>query len=149
MANNANTPTLKHKKFAKAYIENQGNASKAALEAYNIKPEDAPTIGYQNMQKPIVQQTITELLNKAGIDLETLTDYGNEALQNNLTLGKPSQAVGADLLKFYYKLHNAIPKEGKGMIKQERKVLLDKDYNVLREELSTIVTRSQDLLQDL
>ena len=149
MANNPKRPSLKQKAFAKKYIEYKGNGAKAALEVYDTTKEYAKNVAYITLQKEGTKRAIEEIMNKNQLDLDTLTEYGSEAIQNNLTLGKPSQAVGADLLKFYYKLHNVIPKEGKGIIKQERKILLDKDYNVLREELSTTITRSQDLLQDL
>jgi len=143
------TPTLKQRKFAKKYIENGGNASKAVLEVYNVKTTDAKTIGYQNLQKPIVQKTIQELLNKNGLKLEDLTEFTTKAIKHNLTYGKASQAVGADLLKFTYKLHNAIPDKTHRTVKEVKKVFLDKDFNEVKTELEASITTTQALLNDL
>ena len=149
MSNNANTPTLKQKMFAKKYIEYKGNASKAALEVYDTKPELSQQVGHITLKQEGTQRAIEEILAKNQIDLETLSAYGSEALQNNLTLGKPSQAVGADLLKFYYKLYNVIPSNPKVVMKQERKEIYSKDYKTIKEELTTTVSASQELLNDI
>lgn len=149
MANNSNTPTLKQRKFAKEYVKNGGNASKAVMEVYNTKKKNAHLIGYQNMKKPVVQKTIQELLNKNGLRLEDLTEITTKAIKHNLQYGKASQAVGADLLKFTYKLHNAIPDKVNHTIKEERKVLVDKDFNTIKEELTQSVSTTQALLNDL
>ena len=102
MANNSNTPTLKQKAFAKKYIEYKGNATKAALETYDVKSNRAHTLGYQNINKPVVQKEINRLLDENGLDLNKLTYLTNDAILNNLENGKASQAVRTDLLKFFY-----------------------------------------------
>lgn len=149
MANNSNTPTLKQRKFAKEYVKNGGNASKAALEVYDTKKSDSHVIGYQNLQKPVVQKTIQDLLNKSGLKLEDLTEITTKAIKHNLQYGKASQAVGADLLKFTYKLHNAIPDKVTRVVKEERKVLLDKDFNEVKTQLEATITTTSQLLSDL
>lgn len=101
--------TLREKKFAKAYIENNGNAALAARTAYNVKQGASRQLGTQVLHKPVVAERITTLLAKSGITLDFLNDKGFTALQNNLDNGRPSQAVGASLLQFYYKLYDALP----------------------------------------
>lgn len=142
-------PTLKQRKFAKKYIENGGNASKAIMEVYDVKQQNAKTLGYQNLQKPIVQKTIQELLNKNGLNLEDITGMTTKMITHNMKYGKASQAVASDLLKFTYKLHNAIPDKAHRVVKEERKILVDKDFNVLKEELTQSVSTTNQLLQDL
>lgn len=154
MANNNNTPTIKQKMFAKAFVEgilkeNKPNASKAALETYNVKPANAPNLGYQLMEKEPVQIEIKSLLDKAGITLDYLSDSSKDAIDYNLKGGKPSQAVGADLLKFMFKLHNAVPEKRTRTIKEERRVILSHDYQTLKNELKLTQTKTQELLQDL
>lgn len=142
-------PTLKQKKFAKAYVENGGNATQAALETYNTQAKQAKVIGYQNINKPVVKKTIEELLNKNGLNLEKLTELTTSAIKNNLKNGKPSQAVGADLLKFTYKLHNALPDKTTRIIRENKKIIMDKDYNTLKTELEQTVSLTTELLNDL
>lgn len=150
MANNSNTPTFKQRKFAKAYIENNGNASKAALEAYDTFPAQAKTIGYQALQKPIVQKTIQELLDKKGITLDYLSDEVKDAISFNLKEGKASQAVGADLLKFMFKLHNAIPASKQVKLSYSRsEKIASQDYKEITKELAKISQTTQKLLEDL
>lgn len=142
-------PTFKQIKFAKAYIKNQGNASKSALEVYDVKRKDAKTVGYDTLHKPIVQKTIQELLNKNGLKLDDIIAQTTKSIKHNLTYGKASQAVGADLLKFTYKLHNAIPSSKNVTTKEVKKVFLDKDFNEVKTELEASITTTQALLNDL
>ena len=54
------TPSLKQKKFVEAYVENGGNATKAALVAYDTdSTKDAANIGTQALKKPHVQDLIS------------------------------------------------------------------------------------------
>lgn len=149
MANNSNTPTLKQIKFAKEYVKNGGNASKAAYEVYNIKKKNAHTVGYQNINKPVVKRTIQEMLDKNGLKVDELVKMTTKGIKHNLTYGKASQAVGADLLKFVYKLHNVIPEGKQTTTKEIRKVFIDKDFNTVKEELTQSISLTQELLNDL
>ena len=63
--------------------------------------------------------------------------------------GKPSQSVLLEYIKHTHKLYNTMPSSNKVNIKQEYKVLLGKDYNILKQELTETLTRSQELLDDL
>lgn len=143
------TLTLKEKQFAKKYIEYQGNGAKAALDVYNTNKRNSRNVAHITLKKPHVQQEIKDLLNKNGLDLETLTGVTQEAIYNNLQNGKASQAVGADLLKLMFKLHNVMPSTTKVTIKQERKELLSRDFDSLKEELTQSVTTTQELLKDI
>lgn len=142
-------PTLKMRMFAKKYIEYKGNGAKAALEVYDTNKRDAKNVAHITLKKPIVQKEIKELLTKKGLDLDNLTDYTKNAIVNNLTYGKASQAVGADLLKFMYRLHNVVPGKEVRTVKEERKIVLSHDFNTVKEQLSTTISRSQELLKDL
>lgn len=51
--------SLKQEKFVEAYIENGGNATQAALVAYDVnKKIDASNIGRQNLDKPYIKEII-------------------------------------------------------------------------------------------
>lgn len=135
--------------FAKKYVEYKGNGLRAALDVYDTTPKNAKNVAHITLKKPVVQEEIKSLLNKAGLDLDTLTGFTTDAIVNNLKYGKASQAVGADLLKFAFKLHNVVPGKESKKIVETRKVTLSKDFNVIKEELTQSVSKSQELLSDL
>lgn len=141
-------PTAKQKAFVKAYIKRKFNASAAASDVYDVKKDQSANLGHQVLNKPIVQQTIKEELTKAGISLDYVNDTMKEAMELNKA-GKPSQAVLAQLIIHAHKLYNAVPDRVKVTIKQERKELLSKSYDELKEELVSTITTSQAILQDL
>ena len=141
-------PTPKQRLFAKAYIKNKFNATKSALEIYDTTYKGAKRIGNNNLKIPIVIKTIQEELASEGITME----YTNKILKNALEVnqdGKPSQAVLADLIKHIHKVYYNQPSGNRITVKQEYKVLLDKDYNTIRRELIETNTRTQELLNDL
>ena len=142
-------PTPKQKQFVKEYIKNKFNGSKAALQVYDVKNKDsAKEIAHQNLQKEVVQNEVQRQLAQSGITLEYVNSTMYDAMEFNKQ-GKASQAVLADYVKHAHKLYNALPKDKKVVVKEERRVLLSKDLEVLKGELTTTVIRSQELLQDL
>ena len=51
--------TLKQRKFVKGYIKNGGNATQAALEAYDTDNDNvAGMLGSENIRKPKIKQAI-------------------------------------------------------------------------------------------
>ena len=76
-------PTFKQKAFAKAYVENKGNGTKAALEAYNPKnPETANAIASENLHKPIVRQEINRVLREQGVTVKRAAAAVGDNLDN-------------------------------------------------------------------
>ena len=141
--------SLKQKLFAKKYVQTMGNAQQAALEVYNTtKKVHAANIGRVNLTKPVVQEEIKKILLKKGIDLEWGSEKLKEAIQMNLEEGKPSQAVGADLLKFIFKLHDVIPGAKSLNLSYSKKEVVDKDYSQLKEELTKLQKLTSQLIDD-
>ncbi len=141
--------SLKQKLFAKQYVETLGNKQKASLGVYNVKSKrNANSIAYQNLQKPLVQQEIKHLLQKKGLDPDYLSDNLKDAIENNLKYGKASQAVGADLLKFTYKLWDLIPSNKNLNLNYSRKEIISKDYDEVKKELSKLSEMTKKLLSD-
>lgn len=67
-------PTVKQTKFVKAYVENGGNGTQAALSAYDTNDYDtANQIAVENLQKPTVKAAIEAALEKHGITIEKAT----------------------------------------------------------------------------
>ncbi len=140
-------PSLKQRKFAKAYVENGGNGTKAVLASYNVKDRRnagilAPTL----LDNPMVQGEITKILNTSGLNLETLSDNAKSALQNSLA-AKPSFAAGVNLLQFLFKLHGVSPVNKSVALKwSAQQNMPTKDYDSLREELQRLNKSVSQLL---
>lgn len=99
---------LKEKKLVTEYVKNNFNKRQAALKVYNVNPNNASSLGKQVLDRPHVQEYLAEQLDKAGLSLDDLNGYLTTSVKKNMD-GKPSQAVAADLIKFGYRLHNALP----------------------------------------
>lgn len=67
------TLTLKQLKFTKAYINNGGNGTQAALEAYDTNPQSARQIASDNLTKPDIRQTIEKALTENGLTPHEIT----------------------------------------------------------------------------
>ena len=55
-------PTLKQQRFILAFIENGGNATQAALAAYDTTYATARVIGCENLTKPTIRREIDRLM---------------------------------------------------------------------------------------
>ena len=149
VANNSNTPTLKQKLFAKAYVKHRGNGAKAAMEAYDTNGKTAKGIAYQNINKPVVQKEIKGQLIEAGLGIEDLNQYSKQLISNNLQ-GKPSQAVAASMIQFAYKLHNVLPATKKmSMNLSIKDQVVSKDFDELRKLAEKQTEVMQALLQEI
>lgn len=101
--------TIKEKKLVKNYIDT-GSKTEAALKAYDTKQrKTAYEIAKRALKRPVVHEYLVQMLEKKGLSLEDLGDKLHSAINKNLKEAKPSMAVGADLLKFSFKLLDAVP----------------------------------------
>ncbi len=102
--------TLKQYQFANEYISNGGNATKAALVAYDTdRPTTAQVIGSENLRKPMVCEYIEQLLAKRdGLTLENALESLSQCLHAPM---KPTISAGEKLaaITLLLKLHKAIP----------------------------------------
>lgn len=141
---------LRSKAIAKAYVKAKFNGAAAGMEVFNTtKRTSAKSMMTKALKVPQVQNDIQEELSKAGMDKEFINKALHKGITHNLTYGKASQAVGADLLKQVMKVYNYLPKDSKTVVTEKRKVLLGKDYNTIKEELTQSVSTTQALLSDL
>lgn len=142
-------PSLKQKIFAKKYVDTLGNAQQAALEVYDVKNKvNAGNIGHANLKKPHIQEEIRKILERKGITLDDMTNDLGDAIKMNLAEGKPSQAVGADLLKFAFKLHDVIPGNKNLSLSFSKKEVVDKDYDEIKKELARLNALTSKLIDD-
>jgi phage terminase small subunit len=92
---NGNRLTFKRKQFAKEYVKNGGNGTQAALKVYDTKsPNVANNIASENLQVPIVAQTIEELASSVGVN-------SNGILKNinRLAVQEPEKVTADTVLK--------------------------------------------------
>lgn len=76
--------TFKQKLFVDQYISNFGNATKAAMKAYDCKNiNNAAVIGCQNLRKLNVRREIDRILGLAGINEETIANKLKEKIMEN------------------------------------------------------------------
>ena len=84
--------TIKENEFGEAYIECKGNATKAYLEVFpNVKRESAKVLGCNLLAK--INLSMSELLDKIGIDDHMLTQKLLEGLNATTTTGKGKDKV--------------------------------------------------------
>lgn len=94
--------SLKQLKFAREYVESSGNGTQSALKTYDTKdPNTASMIASENLRKPIVQEAILDILERSGIDLDTVTHIHSRNMKQDKHLGVSQTAV-----QDAYKLHN-------------------------------------------
>ena len=142
-------PTMKQKLFAQEYVRNKGNKTQAVLAVYDTKSKrNAHSIADDLMVKPVVQEEIKKQLNKAGLDLDYLGDSIKSSIDQNLQLGKPSQAVAMDGIKFLYRLHNVIPANKNMNMNYSKKVVENQSYDEIKETLEKLNKVTEKLLLD-
>tara|TARA_R100000750_G_scaffold45244_2_gene30375 strand:+ start:631 stop:1140 length:510 start_codon:yes stop_codon:yes gene_type:complete len=77
--------SLKQKGFAKDFVENKGNASKAAKSNYNVSSDNmAAVIGSKNLDNPMVQSEIEKLMEEKNIDGNLMMDKLKEGMDANV-----------------------------------------------------------------
>lgn len=82
--------TPKQAKFVKEYVRNDGNGTKAALKAYDVKNEHtANVMAAENLAKPGIQQALLKAAERMGITEEKIMQpvvdaLGDESLDMRL-----------------------------------------------------------------
>ena len=143
-------PQGKVKAIAKAYIKNKFNGAATGMEVYNTTNRNsAKRMISKALKSPEVKNAIQEELAAVGITREYINKQMYKAIDKNIELGKPSQAVGAQLLIQAQKIYNYLPKDQATKVRETRKVFLDKDFNTVKEELTQSISLTQSLLNDL
>jgi hypothetical protein len=139
--------SLKNKKFARAYIKNNGDGAKAALETLDAKPQYAKNAALAQLDQPLVQAEIERLLDKAGLDLDTITGNSREIITKGME-AKPTFAAAVGHLEFIYKAHGVSPVNkslsvklsGKQQIATQDITQLTNDIKTLKEQMDKLLT---------
>ena len=100
--------TLKQLKFIQIYIES-GNATKAAMEAYNCKNENAAAVfGSENLRKPKIACEIEKYRKKGGLSIQKAINAINDGYDAEKK-GSPDHNVRLRSADMTLKLANAYP----------------------------------------
>lgn len=143
-----NKPSLKMKMVAKKYVENGGNKKDAILSVYEVKKDaTASAMTKQVFDNPMVQDEIEKILDRKGLTKDYFTDLMKESIELNMQ-GKPSQAQAVDLIKYGLKLHNVEPVKKSMNLSYTKKVIENKGYTELKEELTRLNNLTQKILED-
>jgi len=139
--------SLKQKQFVKAYIENGGNATKAALETYNVKNYNtAHAIASENLQKPTIKQALGEVSERGGIT----NDYIFEKLKTAAEAGLGINAKNSDSLNalaLMVKINGLQPPQKTAHLRIEmKKGYGEKSLDEIQKDLESLSVASQELL---
>ncbi|MGH2612144.1 MAG: terminase small subunit [Rhabdochlamydiaceae bacterium] len=132
----------KEKSFAKEYIKRDGNRIEAVIHSkYTVKNNDrklASNLGSQLLDKPRVQEEISKILNKAGLDTESLAQDSRRVLEEGL-IAKPSFAAAVSHLEFLYKIQGVSP------VAKSMKLSLSKTDKMVHEDHETLMEQLNKL----
>ena len=103
-------PTPKQRRFILAYVSNGGNATQAALIAYNTTDYlTAKSIGCENLTKPYIRREIEKLMGNVKLTIEDAIQTIKEALEAKGNKG-PDWNARLKAADMTLKLADAYPK---------------------------------------
>ena len=144
--------TVKQRKFVKRYLENGGNGTQAALDAYNTDdPKVAKVIASKNLTLDNIKMEIELALERAGLSDE----YISELLRDATTAGMGVKATNADSLRgidMMLKLKGAYPtaiQKSAHIRIDYRQQLMHKSTEELEEELRNMQAYTNEFLDDI
>lgn len=144
------TPTIKQKMFAQAIIRNKGNATKSAMEVYDVKSRrNAKIIGVTNMQKEVVKEEIQEIMKQQGMTPGYILQKMDQSLNQSIGV-KAKNADAVKLLDMMLKLSDAYPK--KQSIHKSMSIkynLSQEDATIAQSKLSQLHDTTASLLAEL
>jgi hypothetical protein len=142
-----NKLTIKQRKFIKEYART-GNGTQSVLSAYNIKNKQvASNYSTELIKKPLIKKSIEQVLNRSGLDLDSISDKVGSILHSEIKEVKANDALrAADIL---YRLHNAYPASKSISARFNiTKKYEDMKYQEVLKELDTIRHKTNKMLND-
>jgi hypothetical protein len=145
-----NKASFKEKQFARKYIEQNGNGTAAALEAYNANRDSAEVIASRNMQKPRVLEEIDKILKKKGLNSDSyLADKIHESLEASIGV-KATNKDAVSIINMLLKVSNSYPASKHVSLSYSKKEYsLTKPYSEVQQDLEQTTLASTTLIKDL
>ena len=145
-----NKPSLKMKKFAKAYVENGGNGVQAALASYDADYNNAQKIAHDNLEKPLVIEEINRLLEKTGLTDDQYIATNIKTIIDNGVHVKVTAKEALNALNMLLKVKNAYPKNvNKSMSVRYNYSSDTQSLDKLTEAITQMNNTTASLLEDL
>lgn len=140
--------TVKQRLFVKKYVENKGNGTKAALDAYDVKNYNtAHSLAIDNLQKPTIQRAIELALERVGLSDESIS----EMLRDATVSGIGVKATNKDSLRgidMILKLKGAYPdKKSYQFSYSVKQQLSSLSHEELKKELGIIDHELNELMK--
>ena len=137
--------TLKQQIFVKEYINNGGNGTQAALKAYDSNNSHiAENIASENLGKPVIQETITEILTRKGITVDKISENVNSLASAKVEKVSADTKLKANIELL--KLYNAYPDKKSYQYSMSIKGnVKDLSYSEAKKQLDAINNDLQDL----
>jgi len=103
-------PTLKQRRFIKAYVQNGGNATQAALEAYDTTYATARVIGCENLTKPNIKRVIDCLMEAVELSTKDSLRAIKDAFSATDKNDYPDHRMRLEAVSMFFKLKGAYPR---------------------------------------
>ena len=103
-------PTLKQRRFILAYIDNGGNATQAALAAYDTTYATARVIGCENLTKPNIKRVIDSLMEVVELSTKDSLRAIKDALNAMDRTNHPDHRMRLNAAVLALKLKGAYPR---------------------------------------
>lgn len=104
-------PTPKQQHFIQAYAETGGNATQAALQAYDTQDYNtAKAIGCENLTKPYIRQEIDKLMKKVQLKTEDALRAIKDGLEADKSKTGADHNIRLRAADLTLKLHDAYPR---------------------------------------
>ncbi len=104
-------PTLKQRHFIKAYVQNGGNATQAALEAYDTTYDTARVIGCENLTKPNIKRVIDRLMEVVELSTKDSLRAIKDALGATDKSNYPDHRMRLEAVVLALKLKGVYPRD--------------------------------------
>ncbi|MDA2930620.1 terminase small subunit [Acidobacteria bacterium AH-259-O06] len=139
-------PTAKQWHFIQAYAETGGNATQAALQAYDTQDYNtAKVIGCENLTKPYIRQEIDKLMRKVELKAEDALRAIKDGLEADKSKTGPDHNIRLRAANTTLKLHGAFP-TGKDVSHQHAHLHLE--MMAMVDELSGLSIEELDELEE-
>jgi phage terminase small subunit len=143
--------SLKQQKFVQEYIKQNGNATQAALAAYDTNYDSAQVIASHNLDKPNIIEAIDRQLKKSKkLDSD---EYISQKLEQAIDTGIGVKATNSDAIRaidMLLKIRNSYPNNVKKSMKLN--VVSDRStqsIDALTKELKELNSNTTKLLGEL
>lgn len=143
-------PSIKRQRFAKAYVENNGNGTEAILQAgYQVKSRDvARTMASEVLADQNVQEMIRQGFKEAGLTKEKVFQLHSKGVIKAIEQGQPRMSDGFKGIDMLYKLFNWYPQNVKKVQHESIKYVFDgKDDKELMDLIKERLKHANELAE--